>query len=686
MKKIYKIMAAFFVFLLCAVSAFAAGDWSVTLDECGPQKIAVIKVVRNANGMSLKDSKALVESTPKVVKDKLSEAEADKLVKELVAAGAKASKKGPAGTSSTASSSSSSRGWSVTLDSIDSTKKIAIIKAVRAATGLGLADSKALVESTPKLVKDGLTEADANKLVADLNAAGGKASKKAPAGASTGTVATATAQASSGGSVSGKFVRVDGGTFTMGLKGGDADEATLHKVTVGTFSIGTTEVTQKQWKDIMGWDDSRGNYNGDEFPMVKVSWFDALEFCNALSKKDGLKPCYEKDGDNWIWKRDANGYRLPTEAEWEFAARGGNKSKGYKFSGSNDAGEVAWHIGTADEYLRKVALLKPNELGIYDMCGNVCEWCWDYWGKLSYTAAPQDNPTGLSKGQNGRRLYRGGDVTDAVEKCILGHRACNDPGKLVGTIGFRLVKGELPKRTEYVLVQGGTFQMGGETNDGDATPVHTVTISPFYIGTTEVTQAQYKALMGKNPSSHKGADDLPVEKVTWNDAAEYCNALSKKDGLTPCYKNSKSGYICDFTANGWRLPTEAEWEFAARGGGKENFKFSGSNDSTEVGWITANSKCTRSVATLKPNALGLYDMTGNVREWCWDWWDKQSYTKHDPKDPKGVPNGTRRVNRGGDWGSDGSADWGFGYVFERYSTKPAECGSDVGFRVVRNAK
>lgn len=478
------------------------------------------------------------------------------------------------------------------------------------------------------------------------------------------------------------FVAIDGGTFTMGRKGGDDDEKTLHKVRLDSFYMGLTEVTQKQWKTLMG--KEAGRYDGDDFPVVNVSWFDAVDYCNALSKKEGLTPVYSRDGDNVIWNRSANGYRLPTEAEWEFAARGGIKGKGFRFAGSNDGGEVAWHNGTADGYLRKVGLLKPNELGLFDMSGNACEWCWDWWGKLSYTAAEQTNPTGLSKGT--KRMYKGGDVSDPVEKCDVGYRNCYTPTKTAGTIGFRVVRSVGRQLPGYVLVPGGSFKMGGETPDNDANPVHAVSVSPFYIGATEVTQGQFASVMGRNPSYYKGADDLPVEKITWDDAVEYCNALSKRDRLTPCYKKSKSGYICDFSANGWRLPTEAEWEYAARSGGKDGYQYAGSNDSTEVGWVAANSNCPRSVATLRPNGLGLYDMTGNVREWCWDWYDKASYAKHDKSDPRGIPNGTRRVNRGGDWGVDGSADYGFGYVIERFSTKPAECGNDIGLRVVRNAK
>lgn len=479
------------------------------------------------------------------------------------------------------------------------------------------------------------------------------------------------------------FVQIPGGTFQMGNPNGEKDEQPVHNVTIGAFSISATEVTQAQYKAVMGNNPSK--LVGDNYPVNTVTWFDALEYCNELSRQEKLTPCYTKDGDSWIWNRGANGYRLPTEAEWEYAARGGQKGPGTTYSGGNNIDEVGWCKTNSDGRLHEVAKKKPNQFGLYDMSGNVCEWCWDWWGSKTYSSAAQNNPTGISyKGT--KRIYRGGDCTDPAEKCNVGYRNCYTPTKSADTIGFRVVKSEPAKTVsspEYVLIKGGTFKMGDEKGDADAKPVHNVSVSSFYIGATEVTQALYKSVMGKNPSFHKYVDDLPVESVSWFDAVEFCNALSKKDGLTPCYKGDKnSGYTCDFNANGWRLPTEAEWEYAA--GGADKFVYSGSNNDVDVAWQNENSDCARSVATLKPNQFGLYDMSGNVNEWCWDWWGSKSYENSESTDPRGLPSGKSRIWRGGGWASN-NADMGSVKIRERNADNPAENPANYGFRIVRNA-
>ncbi len=181
-----------------------------------------------------------------------------------------------------------------------------------------------------------------------------------------------------------------------------------------------------------------------------------------------------------------------------------------------------------------------------------------------------------------------------------------------------------------VYVAGGTFQMGSNKYS-DEKPIHTVTISSFFMDKTEVTQGQYRKVMGKNPSYFSGCDDCPVEKVTWHDANVYAKKVGK------------------------RLPTEAEWEYAARGGVETNgsssqTKYAGSNNIKDVAWYEGNSGSkTHPVGQKDPNELGLYDMSGNVWEWCSDWYDS-GYYKNSPKNnPKGPNSGTDRVLRGGSW-------------------------------------
>ena len=186
-----------------------------------------------------------------------------------------------------------------------------------------------------------------------------------------------------------------------------------------------------------------------------------------------------------------------------------------------------------------------------------------------------------------------------------------------------------------VYVSGGTFTMGGTSEQGsdaksDEKPTHSVTLSSYYICKYEVTQALWRAVMGSNPSLDKG-DNLPVECVSWDDCQTFINRLNS------------------YTGRNFRLPTEAEWEFAARGGNySRHYKYSGSNYIGDVAWYDNNSgNRTHPVGSKQPNELGLYDMSGNVYEWCSDWYG--SYSSYSQNDPTGPNSGSERVLRGGSW-------------------------------------
>ena len=225
-------------------------------------------------------------------------------------------------------------------------------------------------------------------------------------------------------------------------------------------------------------------------------------------------------------------------------------------------------------------------------------------------------------------------VTMNVKNDIVQQTAVNQP------IGEEL--GNLADQTFTVngvsftmkLVEGGTFQMGSNDSDAfsDEKPVHSVTLSSYYMGETEVTQALWKAVMGTNPSDFKG-DNLPVEQVSWNDCQEFISKLNQ------------------ITGKKFRLPTEAEWEYAARGGKKSNrYNYSGNNNIGGVAWYTDNSgNKTHMVKTKSPNELGFYDMSGNVWEWCHDWFGSDYYGKSPSTNPQGPSSGTGRVLRGGSW-------------------------------------
>ena len=221
--------------------------------------------------------------------------------------------------------------------------------------------------------------------------------------------------------VSFTMIAVEGGTFQMGAtseQGSDADsdESPVHSITLSDYYIGETEVSQELWETVMGSNPSYFSGNPQR-PVEYVSWNDCKEFIEKLN--------------NLIGKN----FRLPTEAEWEYAARGGNKSKGYKYSGSNTIGNVAWYWYNSSSATHNVKTKSPNELGIYDMSGNVFEWCEDWYG--NYSSGSQTNPTGPSTGYS--RVLRGGSWYSSAKICRVSYRYDYFPDYRSYYIGFRLV-------------------------------------------------------------------------------------------------------------------------------------------------------------------------------------------------------------------------------------------------------
>ncbi|MFA7231407.1 MAG: formylglycine-generating enzyme family protein [Victivallaceae bacterium] len=238
---------------------------------------------------------------------------------------------------------------------------------------------------------------------------------------------------------------------------------------------------------------------------------------------------------------------------------------------------------------------------------------------------------------------------------------------------------------KMVLIPGGTFVMGSKTGLADEKDVHQVKVSSFYMDVNEVTQESYQQVTGMNPSKFRDRKG-PVERVRWTDAALYCNARSIKEGLQPCY--NPATWKCDFSKNGYRLPTEAEWEYACRANSSSDYYFDGEAAQLgRYGWFRNNSdEKVHPAGKKKPNAFGLYDMYGNVNEWCNDFYAADYYLKSLTDNPRGPAAGSKRVLRGGSW-SDRAKNCRSARRFSDAPTTADICqGYDTyGFRCVRNA-
>ncbi len=221
------------------------------------------------------------------------------------------------------------------------------------------------------------------------------------------------------------MVTVEGGTFAMGDEygTGEPDERPSHRVTLKAFKIARTPTTVLQYREFCratgrempqtpdwGWH--------EDHPMSNVNWEDAVAYCNWLSEKTGKS------------------YRLPTEAEWEYAARGGRRSKGYTYSGGQNMGEVGWYKDNSNGQVQPVAQKKANELGLYDMSGNIWEWCWDWYGKAYYISAPAVNPKGVETGT--ARVIRGGSWSFVESSCRVPNRGNGGTGRRTINRGFRV--------------------------------------------------------------------------------------------------------------------------------------------------------------------------------------------------------------------------------------------------------
>lgn len=248
----------------------------------------------------------------------------------------------------------------------------------------------------------------------------------------------------------------------------------------------------------------------------------------------------------------------------------------------------------------------------------------------------------------------------------------------------KLVKKQTMMIIDMISIPAGSFTMGSKYGNQDEKPPHAVLISDHYfLSQTPITQAQWELVMGSNPCKTPNPDH-PVEQVSWNDCIDFCNALSKREGLSPAYQKERHTIIWNSKSNGYRLPTEAEWAKAARGQASEagaagdDIRFAGSQNAEEVAWFDLDAP--QKVGQKKPNDFELYDMNGNVWEWCWDFYDADIYKSENRLNPRGPENGRHRVTRGGSWKSLAKLS----RVSLRGQSDPIKRSATIGLRIARN--
>ena len=237
------------------------------------------------------------------------------------------------------------------------------------------------------------------------------------------------------------MVYIPPGQFIMGSNEGPIDTKPAHPAKVDGFLMDQYEITQEVYERVTGTNPSRRKHPKN--PVEQVTWSAAVKFCNARSLREGLKPCY--DTNTWACDFSAGGYRLPTEAEWEYACRSGSSTRFYFGESAEELKSFAWFAGNSQSKPHPAAQRKPNAWGLYDMAGNVWEWCNDFYGAKYYRESPQDNPRGPKEGE--KRVLRGGAWSSSAGSCASWVRNCDEAGLTdvcltMDSNGFRCVRGK----------------------------------------------------------------------------------------------------------------------------------------------------------------------------------------------------------------------------------------------------
>ncbi len=500
------------------------------------------------------------------------------------------------------------------------------------------------------------------------------------------------------------MIPIPAGTFVMGSpddeEGRFFSEEPQTTVTISRpFWMSKFEVTQGQYEELMGTNPSWFKNVGTKAPVEQVTWDDAVEFCQRLTKHERSTGNLSVDFK----------YQLPTEAQWEYACRAGMATR---FSYGNDPGSsdlenYAWYQDNSGNTTHPVGEKLANPWGLHDMHGNVSEWCLD-WYRNFLDGENLIDPAGPTLGA--LRVNRSGNWGDLADLCRSASRSGFVPSGTRRILGFRPILVSIPKEPEppellgfpleMKLIPAGTFVMGSpddeEDRDNDEDPLTTVTISqPFWMSKYEVTISQVRNYLldggtkdgigftklncpisndstfslRNNKFSQNG--NQPMVEITWEGAVSFCEWLTEQERAT--------GRLPE--GHEYRLPTEAQWEYACRAGTTTRFSYGDDPSDRELSnyaWYRDNSgKTTHPVGEKLPNPWGLHDMHGNVYEWCSDWY-RNPYSGGNLTDPRGPTLTGQRVSRGGIW----SRPAGFCRSAFRFASPPNSSSTGFGFRPV----